>query len=41
MLKRHAAMPDVVERGAAAARFEPAAVLEELARAGETFHGRG
>ena len=30
----------LVERGAAA-RFEPAAVLQELAEAGETFHGRG
>ncbi len=41
MLERHAAMPDVAERGPAAARFEPAAVLKELAEAGETFHGRG
>ena len=24
-----------------AARFEPAAVLEQLAESGETFHGRG
>lgn len=41
MLERHANMPDVLERGAAAARFHPAEVLKELAEAKSTFHGRG
>lgn len=37
----HRAMPDVAERGAAAERFAPAAVLTELAAEGGSFHGRG
>ncbi len=35
----HRAMADVVERGAAAERFEPAEILRRLAEEGGTFHG--
>ncbi|MEM6675717.1 MAG: 3-hydroxyacyl-CoA dehydrogenase NAD-binding domain-containing protein [Planctomycetota bacterium] len=35
----HRAMPDVAARGAAAARFEPAAILRLQAETGGSFHG--
>lgn len=39
LLDEHRTMADVVERGAAAARFEPTEALREMARTGGTFHG--